>query len=371
MDRGVLDDKIRVGLVGVGNCASALVQGIELYQRAVAEDASLGLAHPVLGPYRVHDICWSAAFDIAAGKVGQDLSDAILAAPNNARVFIEPRASGVRVARGPTMDGIGEFVPDSFKESTEPVADVISTLKSTNTEVLVIYLPVGSESAARWYADCAIQARCAVVNCIPVFLATDESWRQRFERAGLPIVGDDVKSQYGATAVHRALVDLCASRGMRITQTYQLNVGGNADFLNMLERSRLDSKKISKTQAVTSILDHGLPADAIHVGPSDHIPWLGDQKICYLRIEALGFAGIPIACELRLDVNDSPNSAGVVVDAIRCAKLALNCGVGGCLPGASAWCMKSPPWQMRDDEARLKMRDFIKLCMDKMATPDV
>ncbi len=363
-------NSVRVGIVGVGNCASALVQGVEFYRRASGIDVIVGLANPKIGPYEVGDIRWSVAFDIAASKVGMDLADAVLAPPNNSRVFVELATLGVEVLRGPTMDGIGEFMPASFRESTDAVVDVVNALRSTRTDVLLLYLPVGSERAARWYANCAIEAHCAVVNCIPVFLASDESWQRRFERAGLPIVGDDVKSQFGATALHRALVELCASRGLRIQHTYQLNVGGNADFLNMLERSRLDSKKASKTNAVVSVLKNGLPEQSIHVGPSDHVPWLGDQKICFLRIEASGFAGIPVACELKLDVDDSPNSAGVVVDAIRCAKLALDCEVGGCLAGVSAWCMKSPQRQMPDSEARLEMHAFIKTCTEMMATPE-
>jgi myo-inositol-1-phosphate synthase len=352
--------KVRVALVGVGNCASSLVQGVEFY-RGVNDDLGVpGLMHTELGGYGVGDVEFAAAFDIAAPKVGQDLGEAIFAAPNNTIRFASVPKQGVRVQRGPTLDGLGKYLRGAVEESNERPVDVARMLKDSGTEIVVSYLPVGSEAAGQFYAEQAIAAGCGFVNCIPVFLASRPEWRARFEAANLPIVGDDVKSQVGATIVHRMLTNLFRERGVRLDRTYQLNFGGNTDFLNMLERERLESKKISKTNAVTSQLDYPMDASNAHVGPSDHVPWLEDRKWCYIRMEGTTFGNVPLNCELKLEVWDSPNSAGVVIDAVRCAKLAMDRKIGGALTSASSWLMKSPPEQFTDAEARARTEAFIR-----------
>ncbi|MBF0305334.1 MAG: inositol-3-phosphate synthase [Alphaproteobacteria bacterium] len=354
-----MSGEIRVGIVGVGNCASSLVQGVSHYRRARGNEPVPGLMHPEVGGYRIADIRVASAFDIGVGKVGRDVAEAIGAPPNNTHRFADPPATGVIVKRGPTLDGLGHFLRDAIQESAAPPVDVAAELAASRTEVLVSYLPVGSQKATEFYAEQALAAGCAFVNCIPVFIASDPAWRRRFEARGLPLIGDDVKSQVGATIVHRVLTNLFGERGVRLDRTYQLNFGGNADFLNMLERDRLDSKKVSKTRAVTSQLAVPLDADAVHIGPADHVPWLTDRKIAHIRMEGTGFGGLPLTLELKLEVWDSPNSAGVVVDAIRCAKLALDRGVGGALSGPCGYLMKSPPTQFTDDEARRRIDRFV------------
>ncbi|MDQ2079829.1 inositol-3-phosphate synthase [Xanthobacteraceae bacterium Astr-EGSB] len=353
-------EKVRVGIVGVGNCASSFVQGLSYYRDAVANEPVPGLMNADLAGYRVGDIEISAAFDVNARKVGRDVADAICAPPNNTFRFADVGRMGVTVARGPTHDGLGHYLREDIDESDSPPVDVADALARSRTDVLVSYLPVGSQRATEFYAECALQAGCAFVNCIPVFIASNAQWRARFEQAGLPLLGDDIKSQVGATIVHRALVNLFRERGVRLDRTYQLNVGGNSDFKNMLERERLISKKISKTQAVTSQFDVPLAADDIHVGPSDHVPWLTDRKWAYIRLEGTTFGGVPLNAELKLEVWDSPNSAGVVIDAVRCARLAMDRGLGGVLLGPSSYFMKSPPQQFTDNEARARTIAFIK-----------
>jgi myo-inositol-1-phosphate synthase len=352
--------KVRVAIVGVGNCASSLVQGVAFYQNADPATHVPGLMHVELGGYHVRDIVFSAAFDVARGKVGCDLAEAIVAEPNNTHVFAQVPRSGVVVRRGPTLDGIGRYLRDVVEETDDPPEDVATILRRTDTDVLVCYLPVGSEAAVRWYAEQALEARCVFVNCIPVFIASDPEWRARFESRCLPLIGDDVKSQVGATILHRTLAHLFAERGVRVDRTYQLNFGGNTDFMNMLERDRLESKKTSKTRAVTSQLAEALPDSAVHVGPSDYVPWLTDRKICYIRVEGTTFGDVPISCELKLEVWDSPNSAGVVIDAVRCAKLALDRGIGGALAGPCSYLMKSPPEQVSDHTAHALTEAFIR-----------
>ncbi|UMY17796.1 inositol-3-phosphate synthase [Methylobacterium organophilum] len=350
---------IRIGLVGVGNCASSFVQGLHHYRETGPGEAVPGLISPDLGGYRIGDIEVVCAFDVSARKVGRDLAEAILAEPNNTHRFAAVPTSGVMVRRGPTLDGIGRYLQGVVEESSEAVADVVAELERSRTQVLVSYLPVGSQVASEFYARCALDAGCAFVNCIPVFIASDPGWRQRFAERRLPIVGDDIKSQVGATIVHRVLANLLRERGVKLERTYQLNFGGNADFLNMLERERLESKKLSKTRAVTSQLATPLAEGDIHVGPSDHVPWLADRKWAHIRLEGTGFGGVPLNLELKLEVWDSPNSAGVVVDAVRCARLALDRGIGGALLGPSGWFMKSPPMQFTDAEAQARTRRFI------------
>lgn len=350
---------VRVAIVGVGNCASALVQGVTFYQNAEPGARVPGLMNVLLGGYHIRDVVFCAAFDVAEAKVGLDLADAIIAEPNNTRVFARVQPIGVTVRRGPTLDGLGRYLEDVVAESGAPLTDVAETLRRARADVVVCYLPVGSEQAARFYAEQALRAGCAFVNCIPVFLASDPEWAGRFAAAGLPIVGDDIKSQVGATIVHRALANLFRERGVRMDRTYQLNVGGNTDFLNMLERERLLSKKLSKTRAVTSQCGEALSDADAHVGPSDHVPWLGDRKFAFIRLEGTGFGDVPLSCELKLEVWDSPNSAGVVIDAIRCARVALDRGIGGPLAGPCAYFMKSPPAQATDDEARQMVEAFI------------
>jgi myo-inositol-1-phosphate synthase len=352
--------KVRIAIVGVGNCASSLVQGLSYYGNYSGNEPIAGLMSADVGGYRPRDIVISAAFDVNASKVGHDVSEAIFAAPNNADRFAEVPATGVRVERGPTLDGIGEYLRDTVEEADAPPADVTGVLQRSATSVVVSYLPVGSQRATEFYAERALDAGCAFVNCVPVFIASNPEWRRRFEECGLPIVGDDIKSQVGATIVHRTLANLFRERGVRLDRTYQLNFGGNSDFKNMLERSRLESKKISKTQSVNSQLDIPLPGEDIHIGPSDHVPWLSDRKIAYIRMEGTAFGGAPLAVELKLEVWDSPNSAGVVIDAVRCAKLALDRGIGGALTGPSSYFMKSPPQQFDDHEARERTLQFIR-----------
>ncbi len=353
-------NRIRVGIVGVGNCASSFVQGLTYYSGAERNEPVPGLMNVSVGGYHIGDVEISAAFDVNAYKVGRDVADAIWAEPNNTFKFAEVKPTGVRVARGRTLDGLGQYLRDDIEESKEREADVAELLHDSRTDVVVSYLPVGSQKASEWYAERALEAGCAYVNCIPVFLASNPDWRQRFEQAGLPIIGDDIKSQVGATIVHRVLANLFRERGVRVDRTYQLNFGGNADFKNMLERERLHSKKISKTQAITSQFDVPLAPGDIHVGPSDHVPWLTDRKWAYIRLEGTTFGGVPLNAELKLEVWDSPNSAGVVIDAVRCAKLAMDRGIGGALVGPSSYFMKSPPQQFTDGEARVRTFAFIE-----------
>ncbi|HSC17338.1 MAG TPA: inositol-3-phosphate synthase [Rhizomicrobium sp.] len=350
---------VRVGIAGVGNCASSFVQGLTYYRDARENEPAAGLMHGDVGGYSVSDVAISAAFDVTADKVGKDVSEAIFAHPNNTIRFAKVPRTGVTVQRGPTFDGLGKYLREELEESDAPQADVADTLRQTGTNVLVSYLPVGSQRATEFYAEQALEAGCAFVNCIPVFIASNDSWRKRFAERGLPLVGDDIKSQVGATIVHRMLTNLFRERGIRLDRTYQLNFGGNSDFLNMLERERLESKKISKTRAVNSQLDIPLTSENIHIGPSDHIPWLADRKNAYIRLEGSAFGGVPLNIELKLEVWDSPNSAGVVIDAVRCAKLALDRHIAGALIGPSSYFMKSPPQQFTDDEARQRTLEFI------------
>ncbi|HEX5506035.1 MAG TPA: inositol-3-phosphate synthase [Thermomicrobiales bacterium] len=353
-------EPIKVAIIGVGNCASSLVQGVTYYRDAPADEFVPGLMHVDLGGYHVRDIQFTAAFDIAANKVGQDLGAAIFAEPNNTYKFADVPHLGVPVHRGMTHDGLGKYLSQVIVKAPGETADIVRILRETGTEVVISYLPVGSEMATKWYVEQILEAGCAFVNCVPVFIAREPYWQKRFLERGLPIVGDDIKSQVGATITHRILTRLFADRGVRIDRTYQLNFGGNTDFLNMLERERLESKKISKTNAVTSQLGVPLPADMIHVGPSDYVPWLDDRKWCYIRLEGTTFGDVPLNMEVKLEVWDSPNSAGVVIDAIRCAKLALNHQIGGALVAPAAYFMKSPPQQYTDDEARRLTEDFIR-----------
>ncbi len=350
--------KIRVAIAGVGNCASALVQGIEYYRSAEPGESVPGLMHVVLGGYHVGDVEVVAAFDVDATKVGLDLSKAIVAGHNNTIRFAEVDELGVTVSRGPTLDGLGKYYRLEIEESPAEPVDVTEVLRRTGADVLVGYLPVGSEEAQRHYASACLEAGVAFVNAIPVFVASDPEWARRFTEAGVPIIGDDIKSQVGATIVHRILARLFEDRGMALDRTYQLNVGGNMDFKNMLERERLESKRISKTQSVTSQLKHGIPDDDVHIGPSDHISWLADRKWAYLRLEGRNFGDVPLNIELKLEVWDSPNSAGVIIDAVRCAKIALDRQIGGPLVGPSAYFMKSPPEQYRDEDASEMVERF-------------
>ncbi|MGB9738722.1 inositol-3-phosphate synthase [Chloroflexus sp.] len=355
-----MSKKIRVAIIGVGNCASSLVQGVHYYRNARDGDDIPGLMHVNLGGYHIGDIEFSAAFDIADTKVDRDLAEAIFAEPNNTYRFADVPKLGVPVSRGMTHDGIGKYLSTVIRKSKRDTDDIVRILRDTGTDVVVNFLPVGSEMATKWYVEQVLDAGCAFINCIPVFIASQEYWRRRFEEKGLPIIGDDIKSQVGATITHRVLTTLFKERGVRLDRTYQLNFGGNTDFLNMLERERLESKKISKTNAVTSQLGYELPAENVHVGPSDYVPWLGDRKWCYIRMEGTTFGDVPLNLELKLEVWDSPNSAGVVIDAIRCAKLALDRGIGGALYGPSSYFMKTPPRQFTDYEARELTERFIR-----------
>ena len=351
---------VRVAIIGVGNCASALVQGVYYYRNANPADRVPGLMHVQLGDYHVGDITFTAAFDIDANKVGKDLGEAIFTAPNNTYKFADVPHVGCPVYRGMTHDGLGKYLSQVIKKAPGETSDVVNILKDTRTDVVVSYLPVGSEEATKWYVEQVLQAGCAFVNCVPVFIAREPYWQRRFRDRGLPIIGDDIKSQVGATIVHRTLARLFVDRGVRLDRTYQLNFGGNTDFLNMLERERLESKKVSKTNAVTSQLPYEVPAENIHVGPSDYVPWLTDRKWAYIRLEGTTFGDVPLNIELKLEVWDSPNSAGVVIDAIRCAKIALDRGIAGPLLGPSAYFMKSPPQQYTDEEAREMVEAFIR-----------
>jgi myo-inositol-1-phosphate synthase len=351
--------KVRVGIVGVGNCASSLVQGITYYRNCNGNVPAAGLMSPSIGGYDPGSIEISSAFDVNATKVGCDVAEAIAAPPNNTFKFASVEPTGRTVQRGPTLDGLGKYLREDVEESSAPVADVRNVLRDTGTDVVVSYLPVGSLRASEFYAEECLAAGCAFVNCIPVFIASNDIWRSRFQQHGLPLIGDDIKSQVGATIVHRVLTNLFRERGVRLDRTYQLNFGGNSDFRNMLERERLESKKVSKTQSVTSQLEVPLSADNIHVGPSDHVPWLTDRKWAYVRLEGTAFGGVPLSLELKLEVWDSPNSAGVVIDAVRCAKLALDRGIGGALVGPSSYFMKSPPQQFTDQEARERLLAFV------------
>jgi myo-inositol-1-phosphate synthase len=351
--------RVRVGIVGVGNCASSLVQGLTYYRDATSNEPVPGLMNANLGGYHVSDIEISSAFDVNAAKVGRDVADAIWAGPNNTHRFSPVPNTNVTVQRGPVLDGIGHYLEDDVPIAPCDECDVTDVLMKSRTDVVVSYLPVGSQKATEFYVQRALEAGCGFVNCIPVFIASNPAWRRRFEEAGLPIIGDDIKSQVGATILHRVLANLFRDRGVRLDRTYQLNFGGNTDFKNMLERERLTSKKISKTQAVTSQFAVPMEDDNIHVGPSDHVPWLTDRKLAYIRLEGTTFGGVPLNAEVRLEVWDSPNSAGVVIDAVRCAKLAIDRGIAGALTGPSSYFMKSPPQQFTDDEARQKTHAFI------------
>ena len=352
--------KVRVAIIGVGNCASALVQGVHYYRNAKDTDFVPGLMHVRLGDYHVSDIEFTAAFDIDANKVGKDLSEAIFTYPNNTYKFSDVPYTGCCVNRGMTHDGLGKYLSQIIKKAPGQTSDIVKILKDTQTDVVVSYLPVGSEQATKWYVEQILQAGCAFVNCIPVFIAREAYWQRRFEEKGLPVIGDDIKSQVGATITHRMLAHLFVERGVRVDRTYQLNFGGNTDFMNMLERERLESKKISKTNAVTSQIPYDIGHDNVHVGPSDYVPWLTDRKFCYIRMEGTTFGDVPLLAELKLEVWDSPNSAGVVIDAIRCAKIALDRGIGGPLKSPSSYFMKSPPEQYIDEEAREKVEAFIR-----------
>jgi myo-inositol-1-phosphate synthase len=351
--------KVRVAIIGVGNCASSLVQGVEYYKNAPDDAQIPGLMHVRLGGYHIHDVEFTCGIDIDKNKVGQDLSQAIFTAPNNTYKFADVPNLNAPVYRGMTHDGLGKYLSKIIQKAPGPTDDIVQILRDTRTDVVVSYLPVGSEEATKWYVEQILKAGCAFVNCIPVFIARERYWQKRFEDAGVPVIGDDIKSQVGATITHRVLTRLFEDRGVRLDRTYQLNFGGNTDFLNMLERERLESKKISKTNAVTSQLSRELPENDVHVGPSDYVPWLSDRKWCYIRMEGTTFGDVPLNLELKLEVWDSPNSAGVVIDAVRCAKLALERGLKGALAAPSAYFMKSPPKQHTDDKARQMVEDFI------------
>jgi len=350
---------INVAVIGVGNCASSLIQGVHYYEKAKESEFVPGIMHVNLGGYHISDINFVAAFDIDKNKVGRDLAEAIFTPPNNTFKFTDVPATGVKVQRGMTHDGLGKYLSQIIQKAPGPTADIVKILKETETHVVLNYLPVGSEEATKWYIEQVLTAGCAFVNCIPVFIAREKYWQQRFSERGLPVIGDDVKSQVGATITHRVLTRLFRDRGVKLERTYQLNFGGNTDFLNMLERERLESKKISKTTSVTSQLDYEIDPANIHVGPSDYVPWLADRKFCHIRMEGRTFGDVPLNLELKMEVWDSPNSAGVVIDAIRCCKLALDRGLKGALVEPSSYFMKSPPVQYTDDEAHRKVEEFI------------
>jgi len=351
--------KINVAIIGVGNCASSLVQGIHYYKNAREDDFVPGLMHVKLGDYHVADINFVAAFDIDKNKVGKDLAEAIFTKPNNTIKFCDVPKTGIRIERGMTHDGLGTSLSKIITKAPGPTANIVDTLKKTETDVVINYLPVGSEEATKWYVEQVLAAGCGLVNCIPVFIARESYWQKRFAERGLPVIGDDIKSQVGATITHRVLTRLFRDRGVKLERTYQLNFGGNTDFYNMLDHERLESKRISKTNAVTSQLDYALDPDNVYVGPSDYVPWLADRKFCYLKMEGRTFGDVPLNIELKMEVWDSPNSAGVVIDAIRCCKLAMDRGLSGAIVGPSAYFMKSPPIQYSDGEARIKTEAFI------------
>lgn len=355
-----MSDTVNVAIIGVGNCASSLVQGVEYYRDASPDEFVPGLMHTDLGGYHVRDIRFTAAFDIDARKVGRDLSEAVFAEPNNTIKFSDVPHLGVEVQRGMTHDGLGKYLSEVITKADGPTADIAGILRDTNTHVVVSYLPVGSENATKWYVEQILRAGCAFVNCVPVFIGREPYWQERFRERGLPIVGDDIKSQVGATIVHRQLARLMGDRGVKLAHTSQLNFGGNTDFLNMLERERLQSKKISKTNAVTSIIDAEMDPKDIHIGPSDYVPWLADRKWAHIRLEGTGFGDVPLTMELKLEVWDSPNSAGIVIDAVRCAKLGLDRGIGGTLEGPASYFMKSPPVQHPDSVAHELTEAFIR-----------
>jgi myo-inositol-1-phosphate synthase len=355
-----LGNPVRVAIIGVGNCASSFVQGVEFYKNAKKTDFVPGLMHPVLGGYHIHDIEFVAAVDIDKNKVGKDLSEAVYTKPNNTVRFADVPNKGVKVVRGMAHDGLGKYLSQIIEKAPGSTADIVGILKETQADVVVNYLPVGSEEATKWYVEQILTAGCAMVNCIPVFIARDPVyWQKRFAEAGVPIIGDDIKSQVGATIVHRVLTRLMRERGVKLERTSQLNVGGNTDFLNMLERERLESKKISKTNAVTSQLDYDMGAKNVHIGPSDYVEWLDDRKWAYIRMEGRTFGDVPLNIELKLEVVDSPNSAGIVIDAVRCAKIALDRGLCGALEAPSSYFMKSPPVQHPDDLCRRMTEEFI------------
>jgi len=365
--RAADEAKVRVAIIGIGNCANSLLQGLEYYKDASDDHFVPGLMHVNLGGYHIRDIEVVAAFDVVKGKVGEDIADAMWAHPNNTIKFAEVGKTGIKVSRGMTHDGIGKYLSQIVEKAPGETADVVGILNERNVDVVVNYLPVGSEEATKWYAEQILAAGCAMVNCMPVFIAREQYWQRRFEQAGCPIIGDDIKSQVGATITHRVLTSLFRERGVHLDKTMQLNVGGNSDFLNMLERERLESKKISKTNAVTSMLDYDLGEGNVHVGPSDYVPWLTDRKWAYIRMEGTSFGDVPLNIELKLEVWDSPNSAGIVIDAVRLAKLALNNGIAGALEGPSSYLMKSPPKQIVDDEAYEQSEEFIKKYRRKLA----
>jgi myo-inositol-1-phosphate synthase len=353
--------KVRVAIIGIGNCAASLVQGVEYYKDAAPDEEIPGLMHATVGGYHISDIEFSAAFDVVASKVGKDLSEAIWAEPNNTIKFADVPKLGIPVHRGMTHDGIGKYVSQKTEKAPGPTDDIVKILKDTKTDVVVNFMPVGSEMATKWYVEQILEAGCAFVNGIPVFIASSDYWNKRFKDRGLPVIGDDIKSQVGATITHRVLTNLFNDRGVHLDRTYQLNFGGNMDFYNMLERDRLESKKISKTGAVTSQLPYDIGSDNVHVGPSDYVPWLTDRKWCHIRMEGRAFGNVPLNLELKLEVWDSPNSAGVMIDAVRCAKLAMDRGLSGAIIEPSSYFMKTPPKQFTDDVARQKTESYIKI----------
>jgi len=362
-------DKVRVALIGVGNCANSFMQGLTYYRDAKPEEFVPGLMHVDLGGYHIRDVEVVAAFDVVKGKVGLDLAEAMWAHPNDTIKFADVARTGVTVSRGMTLDGLGKYLSQIVEKADGPTDDVVGILKDRQVDVVVNYLPVGSEDATRWYTEQILNAGCAMVNCMPVFIAREDYWNNRFREAGVPIIGDDIKSQVGATITHRVLTTLFRERGVHLDKTMQLNVGGNSDFLNMLERERLESKKISKTNAVTSMLDYDLGAKNVHVGPSDYVPWLTDRKWAYIRLEGSSFGDVPLNVEMKLEVWDSPNSAGIVIDAVRLAKLALNNGIAGSLEGPSSYLMKSPPRQIPDDDAMELVEEFIERNRRRVGAP--
>jgi myo-inositol-1-phosphate synthase len=361
------EDKVRVALIGVGNCANSLVQGVEYYKDAAPDEFVPGLMHVDLGGYHIRDVEFTAAFDVTTDKVGKDLADAIWAHPNNTIKFADVPKTGITVSRGMTHDGLGKYLSEIVTKAPGETDDVVGILRETGTDVVVNYLPVGSEEATKWYTEQVLNAGCAMVNCMPIFIARENYWDKRFKEAGVPIIGDDIKSQVGATITHRVLTSIYRDRGVRVDRTFQLNFGGNADFMNMLERERLESKKISKTYSIKSMLPYEVEDKNIHVGPSDYVPWLEDRKWAYIRLEGTAFGDVPLNAELKIEVWDSPNSAGVVIDAVRIAKLALNNGIAGTLGGPSSYLMKSPPKQHPDDEARDLTEEFIRKHARKQA----